>query len=541
MSSWPKAVRTGLTGLAACLLAGLAAADPADFVRRSGDRLVVGPEARPVELRGVCFGNEVWSNTPVAPVNHHGEVDYARVREMGMNAVRFYLNYGLFESDVQPYVYKHGGWDWLDQNVRWAAQHGVYLILNMHVPQGGFQSLGDGLALWNVEENRLRLRALWREIAYRYRNEPIIAGYDLLNEPIVSVSIEQWQQLASELVADIRSVDPHHLIVVERLNGVSGDWRTYGQPNLFLVDDPNVMYQVHFYAPIEYTHQNASWTGLPPDGSYPDPNALEVPSDIGWHSTSYTNPHLPAGDSGWAWYEGVPSRADDPAIISAKPVVASDLNAGTTWFDEMVVEEYDTAGRFVREVLRHDPASTEGWGFWSQNGAGSLTLSTSDGRSDGASLAITGTSSAANAYNNALRFPVTTGHSYRISGWLKGGGVAPEANALLRVDFESSPSGAPLHRRDRQFLASVLAPYIAFRVQHQVPLFVGEFGLYRECWDKGGLSWVSDLLDLFEANGLHFTYHAYHEGAFGIYPNPGPPDPAQANLPLIRLFQQKLQ
>ena len=65
-----------------------------------------------------------------------------------MNAVRFYMNYRTFESDAAPGKNLDDGWQWLDDNIAWAKRHGVYLILNMHVPPGGFQSLGNGKALW---------------------------------------------------------------------------------------------------------------------------------------------------------------------------------------------------------------------------------------------------------------------------------------------------------------------------------------------------------------------------------------------------------
>ncbi len=150
---------------------------PKAFVRRRGASLVAGEGDRPVRLQGVCFGNGVWGNPGTAPASHHSEIDLDRVREMNMNAVRFYLNDALLQSGA--------AWDWIDRNVAWARPRGVYLILNMHVPPGGFQSLGDGMALWNDATNRDRLRSQWRQVAERYRNEPVIAGYDLVNEPIV--------------------------------------------------------------------------------------------------------------------------------------------------------------------------------------------------------------------------------------------------------------------------------------------------------------------------------------------------------------------
>lgn len=69
-------------------------------LRVKGAQIVDG-EGRTVRLRGVAFGNEVWGNVRV-PRRHHAEVDYQRVAAMGMNAVRFYMNYRTFEPIAAP-------------------------------------------------------------------------------------------------------------------------------------------------------------------------------------------------------------------------------------------------------------------------------------------------------------------------------------------------------------------------------------------------------------------------------------------------------
>src|SRR4051794_25571480 len=72
----------------------LAPAVAAQLLRVRGADIVDGAN-RPVLLRGVAFGNEVWSNTRL-PRKEHDEVDYGRVAAMGMNVVRFYMNYKTF-------------------------------------------------------------------------------------------------------------------------------------------------------------------------------------------------------------------------------------------------------------------------------------------------------------------------------------------------------------------------------------------------------------------------------------------------------------
>ncbi|QSI77041.1 glycoside hydrolase family 5 protein [Niveibacterium microcysteis] len=233
---------------------------PHRFLHAAGTQWV-DEAGGPVRLRGVAFGNEVYSKNPL-PTTHHGEADYARLRDMGMNLVRFYLYYGTLEDDTAPFRYKQSGWDWLDRNVAWARAHGIYLILNLHVPQGGFQSLGEGGALWSQPANQDRFVALWRAIAARYADEPVIAGYDLLNEPVVPRGKQQWQQLAQRTANAIREVDRRHSVIVERVNAVAGKWDNDAEMNFVTISDPNVVYTFHFYEPFAFTHTHAPWAGM---------------------------------------------------------------------------------------------------------------------------------------------------------------------------------------------------------------------------------------------------------------------------------------
>ena len=226
-----------------------------------------------VLLKGIAFGNNVWANPASPPKAHHTEESYKELSELGFNSIRFYLNYGLFESDNAPYEYKEEGWAWLDSNIETAKIYNMRLVLNMHYPQGGFQSNEKGMALWTDEKNKKRLVALWTEIARKYKDEPTIAALDLLNEPVVpekssiDETFAQWQDLAQKIAYSIRSVNTNHLIMVERLNayknletGVS-NWghNLNGGMNFFLIDDKNTAYEFHVYEPMAFTHQNASW------------------------------------------------------------------------------------------------------------------------------------------------------------------------------------------------------------------------------------------------------------------------------------------
>jgi len=100
----------------AALLVALALAGGANVRPQGGGDLlhvrgadIVDGKGKPVLLRGVAFGNDVWSNARLLR-SHHNEIDYQRVAAMGMNAVRFYMNYRTFENDVAFGAYLDDGW-----------------------------------------------------------------------------------------------------------------------------------------------------------------------------------------------------------------------------------------------------------------------------------------------------------------------------------------------------------------------------------------------------------------------------------------------
>jgi hypothetical protein len=126
---------------------------------------------------------------------------------------------------------------------------------------------------------------------------------------------------------------------------------------------------------------------------------------------------------------------------------------------------------------------------------------------------------------------------------MKGTGLPVGATARLRLDLIGSST--PVMQRDRRGLAQSLTRYLEWGDAHGVPLFLGEFGVYRACFasDKGGLRWVSDVYDLATAGTPRvaaLSYHQYHEDAFALYYGSGPVNPGDANQPLIDLLTAKL-
>lgn len=148
----------------------------------------------------------------------------------------------------------------LDWIIEMAGKYGMYVILDMHGCPGG-QSMdhcSGTLArndLYTNETYQQVMEDLWCEIAQRYRDNPIIAAYDIMNEPQNNegyegehsydpwspISWEMSNQIYNRMIQAIRKVDPNHAITVE------GIWRVSNLPNPEGMGWTNMIYQTHLY------------------------------------------------------------------------------------------------------------------------------------------------------------------------------------------------------------------------------------------------------------------------------------------------------
>ncbi len=88
---------------------------------------------------------------------------------------------------------------------------------------------------------------LWVRLATRYRDEPTVAGYDLLNEPLpqrtgaAAQYKDQLEPLYKRITQAIREVDKRHMITLEGADWAN-DWSVFTKPF-----DGNLFYQFHYY------------------------------------------------------------------------------------------------------------------------------------------------------------------------------------------------------------------------------------------------------------------------------------------------------
>lgn len=183
--------------------------------------------------------------------NYITQEDIRFIKRSGFNSVRVPFSYRLFVSGVVPARLEGEGYRLLDKVVGWCKQENLYVILDMHAAPGG--QTGDNIDdswgypfLYENAESQNLLINIWRKLAARYRNEPAVIGYDLLNEPIAhyfdaAKLNPKLEPLYRRVVAGIRQVDHNHVIF---LGGAQWDtnFKVFGPPF-----DAKLVYTFHKY------------------------------------------------------------------------------------------------------------------------------------------------------------------------------------------------------------------------------------------------------------------------------------------------------
>lgn len=197
------------------------------------------------------FGNQTASRLmDLYRENWIAERDFEIIRRFGFNVVRVPFHYSLLENDDRPMSLRSDAFQWLDRAVQLASNAGMYVILDLHGAAGGqSDDHTTGKAgqnrLWKDESFQRRFIWLWREISAHFKDQPVVAAYDLLNEPYGVKTEAEHRRLVAVMDAAIRAIraqGDQHLIFVP---GTHSGFAFYGAPTKRLWT--NVGFTEHYY------------------------------------------------------------------------------------------------------------------------------------------------------------------------------------------------------------------------------------------------------------------------------------------------------
>jgi aryl-phospho-beta-D-glucosidase BglC (GH1 family) len=175
------------------------------------------------------------------------EAYFAKIREAGFTSVRVNLHPFRHMDAANGYALEPAWLSTLDWAVKSALAAGLAVILDMHE----FHAMAE-----DPTGRKEAWLAFWRQVASRFKDAPDGVVFELLNEPFGKLTPELWDNHLKEGLAVVRATNPTRVVVVGggRWNSIDG-LQTLVLPE----DDRNLIATVHYYTPMEFTHQGAPW------------------------------------------------------------------------------------------------------------------------------------------------------------------------------------------------------------------------------------------------------------------------------------------
>lgn len=179
------------------------------------------------------------------------DADYfVQLSRSGANVARALL---VAERDPSGSAYRipKAALDEAETNIERAESSGLQIVVGLTL--GGDERGG---AFWKDSQLQSSFIANWVELAKRFKGRKGIIAFDLLNEPIEASALHvrvgsKWSDVAIATIAEIRKYDPDRTVVYQPAPG--------GIPKAFdsleRLPFDGVVYSIHFYFPMELTHQ----------------------------------------------------------------------------------------------------------------------------------------------------------------------------------------------------------------------------------------------------------------------------------------------
>lgn len=97
--------------------------------------------------------------------------------------------------------------------------------------------------------------AMWKQIAEHCKNYPQNVVFEIANEP--NMKPEIWNQMHSEAYQIIRKSNPNRTLLIGTING---NQIKFLKDLKLPEEDRNIIVAIHYYSPIQFTHQGAPWS-----------------------------------------------------------------------------------------------------------------------------------------------------------------------------------------------------------------------------------------------------------------------------------------
>lgn len=165
--------------------------------------------------------------------NYITEADIINIANMNMNFVRvpvYWMDFALKDGTLRTDA--DSGFARLDWLLEVCDENGIYVLIDFHGAPGGvncWASCGQASTIPTelyagdpdtVEWNQSVVLNIWSALATRYKDNPTVAAYGLLNEPVLNFDTNPaYENLKygfyDEIYDTVRAIDNNHIVIFE--------------------------------------------------------------------------------------------------------------------------------------------------------------------------------------------------------------------------------------------------------------------------------------------------------------------------------------
>jgi len=164
----------------------------------SGNKFTT-PDGNTIIFRGLCTSDP----DKLAREERWNKVYFNEMKNWGANVVRFPVHPNRWRQRGQEAYLKL-----LDEGVAMAAEFGMYVIIDWH-SIGNLRT--EMFTRPSYETTKKETFEFWRTMAEHYKDNPVVACFELFNEPTVhngrlgTCSWTEWKALMEEIITIIRA------------------------------------------------------------------------------------------------------------------------------------------------------------------------------------------------------------------------------------------------------------------------------------------------------------------------------------------------
>lgn len=184
------------------------------------------------------------------------EDDFRIISSWSTDHVRIPFDYNIVQDNNGSFVEK--GFERLKKAVEICRRYNLGTVLDLHKTAGfSFDYYSENESgFFDSAEYQERFFRLWEEMSRIFGGYSDTVAFELLNEVTDESFLASWKKISAECIKRIRKLAPDILILVGSYNNNSADTVQY----LDAPADENVIYNMHCYEPLKFTHQGAYWT-----------------------------------------------------------------------------------------------------------------------------------------------------------------------------------------------------------------------------------------------------------------------------------------